>query len=193
MIVCKRPCTLYDVDLMGLAGLAGLAVAAWFLVIAPWQRLWSEYRAVSEARIAAEAGLQADIRELRAFEQGLAQIEATTTGQVDDVPRAAELATLLRQMTDIAAAERLALLNVAPQPLAREGEYLVTDIEVTARGTSHDFLRFLDRFAQANPHQSLQACTIERHPEQPDPTCQLSWMVRLYLLPAASATEGGAA
>ena len=55
MIVCKKPCTLYDVDLLGAAGVLALGLAAWWLVVAPWQQMWHDYQALSTARAAAAA------------------------------------------------------------------------------------------------------------------------------------------
>ena len=67
MIVCKKPCTLYDVDLLGAAGVLALGLAAWWLVVAPWQQMWHDYQALSTARAAAAARLRDNVKELGAL------------------------------------------------------------------------------------------------------------------------------
>lgn len=183
MIVCKKPCTLYDVDLIGLVGLAALGLAAWWLVLAPWQTTWNRYRELAVKHLAAESKLQQEVLELKQFQERLAQIEGTVTSQAEEVPHAAWLSRLLRKMTDLAKEAELEVHSVAPQPAIREGEYLVNDIQLTGRGRSHGLIRFLDQLARENPYQSLRYCSITHSAGESDPTCELSLTVRLYLLP----------
>jgi len=192
VIVCRRPCTLYDVDVLGTLGLVALGIGAWWLVLAPWQQTWSEYRELSTRHAAAVTHLQQEIHELDRFEKELTQIEQVVASQSEQIPRATAISRLLREMTDIAKQSHLELLNVAPQPLADEGDYLVNDIEVTGRGSSHDLIRFLDRFALRNPHQALRACSITHPATAQDATCEVTWSVRLYLLPGESRSTEGA-
>lgn len=183
MIVCKKPITLHDVDLMGMAGLAALGLAAWWLVAAPWQQTWTNYGELAAKHRSIETQLQEDVVELERFQQGLAQLEQTLTSQAEKVPRAVSGSRLLREMTDVAKHAQLRILSVAPQPAKRDGDYVINDIQLTARGRSRDFIRFLDRLARDNPYQSLQHCSITRPAGRDEPTCELSWLVRLYLLP----------
>ena len=191
MIVCKKPCTLYDADLLGAAGVLALGLAAWWLVVAPWQQMWHDYQALSTARAAVSAKLRDDVKELERFEQGLTQLDGLVTADFGDIPRSDSISQLLRKITDLAEGEKLELLNVTPQPATASGAYFVSDIKVGARGHSRDFIRFLDRLARENPYQSLQTCSISRAAQGPPGVCEFAWTVRAYLLPPANGKRGG--
>jgi Tfp pilus assembly protein PilO len=219
MIVCRKPWTLYDVDLLGATGVVVLAVAAWFVVLAPWRSMWGEYRTLVAARTAAEANLRREVTDLEHFETGLAQLEDVVASEAANVPRAEAFARLLRSLTDAAVEAQLELLNVSPLPTTISGAYLVSDIKLGGRGRSQDFIRFLDRLARENPYQYLQTCSImaqkpalaDSHSplgQAPGPTpqssisspqsggsaaCDLNWTVRLYLLPDAPSEREAAA
>jgi Tfp pilus assembly protein PilO len=192
VIVCKKPCTLYDADLLGGAGLLVLALAAWFVVLAPWQRMWHDYRRLVAARSAAESQLRDQVQDVERFEQGLAQLEEVVASEAAKAPRVDALSRLLQGVTDAALSSQLELLSVSPQPTVASGAYLVSDVRLGGRGSSRDFVRFLDRLARENPHQSLEACSITRSPQSADARCDLTWSLRLYLLPAEAPPAKGA-
>lgn len=192
MIVSRKLRTFYDVDLLGAGGLALLGLTTWWLVLAPWQQMWHDYCRLVAARATAEARLHGDILELERFEQGLAELGDVVASEICRVPRADSLSQLLHKMTDVAADAQLELLSVTPQPATTDGAHLVaSDIHVASRGRSHDFIRFLDQFAQANPYQSVYSWSITRPVGGQQPICELSWSVRLYLLPAAALDRSG--
>lgn len=194
MIVCRKPCTLYDFDLLGLAGLVVVGLAAWWAVVAPWRQMWSRYAELVDAQEHTERALRQEVAALDGFEQGLAQLEDAVVSEADDVPRSSAYAQLLRRMTDAALDARLELLNVSPQPLVTRGAYVVSDVRLGGRGRSQDFLRFLDRLAQENPCQSLQMCSLTRSGQadtQGSALCELTWTVRLYLLPGEPSESAG--
>jgi hypothetical protein len=189
MIVSRRPWTLYDVDLLGAGGMLALALLAWWLVAAPWQAMWRDYRALAAARTAAQTRLQQAGLELRGYEERLAELAQTVTTQTRAVPAADELSRQLRRMTDTAGATQLAVLSVTPQPAALDGAYWVSDVQFGGRGQSQDFIRFLDRLAQENPYQALRTCSITHNGAADQPLCDLNWTVRMYLVPRTA--EGG--
>ena len=191
MSIAKKPSRLHDVDLAGLIGLAVLGLVAWWLVIAPWQRTWSSYQELATRRATTEAGLQQDVIEFERFQLGVVRLEETIARHAEEVPQATSISRVLREMTDIAQAARLELMSVAPQPARWDGDYVINDIRVAGRGRSHDFIRFLDEFARENPYQSLEYCSITRPANHAEPTCELSWLVRLYLLPAGAESRVG--
>ncbi|GEM_PF-999331 len=189
MIVLKTTrCTLYDVDLLGLVGLALLAAAGWGLVFAPLGRMWNEYRSLAAGRIEVEAGLATETRELEHFEQGLAELDQATATEANRIPTSQAYWRLLQDLTDLANQNQLELLSVAPQPMTTSGSYLVSDIKLAGRGRSLDFIRFLDRLAQQNPYQSLTDCSISRPLQADQPICELTWTVRLHFLPPGDST-----
>lgn len=192
MIVCRKP-LVYDVDLLGLAGLVLTGLAAWWFVIAPWQRTWARHAELAARHTAAESRLQAEFAALEQAQEALGRITACVTAETGRVPRAAALSVLLGEMTDLARAARLELLSVAPQPAVREGSYAATDVVVVGRGCSRDFVRFLENFARQNPHQALRKFAVTRAPGSADELCELSWTVRLYTLPEPPASAPGVA
>jgi Tfp pilus assembly protein PilO len=191
VIIARKPWTIYDVDVLGAGGVLLLAAAAWWLAITPWQKTWAHSRELATQRTNLQAGLREDVAELEHFQRQLTQLEGVVAAQTAEVPRADSVSDLLRRMTDLAKDAELELINVAPRPATAEGAYLVSDIEVTGRGRSHDFIRFLDQLALGNPYQALRSCSIT-HPAGGDrTTCDLTWTVRLYVLPSVASTAGG--
>lgn len=192
MIICRKP-LLYDVDLLGLAGLVLSGLAAWWFVVAPWQDTWARHAEMAARHAATESRLHTQFAALEQAQAALGRISACLAAETGKVPRAAALSALMQEMTDLARTSHLDLLSVAPQPAAREGSYVVTDIVVVARGRSHDLVAFLSRFAERNPHQALRKLSVTRPPGSTDEACELGWTVRLYTLPDQPLTAPGVA
>jgi Tfp pilus assembly protein PilO len=188
VIVSRKPLVLYDVDVLGLAGTLLLVMAAWWCVARPWRDTWQRYRTLAARHTTVRKALQADVQEMQRFSAELTDTRGAVAAQVARAPRASALSQLLQEMADTAKEAQLELLTVTPQPAGKENEYTITDIQVVGRGRSAEFMRFLDRFAQRNPYQSLQQCAISRPPSTTQPACELSWSVRLYMLPNEPAT-----
>lgn len=192
MILCKRPLTIYDVDLLGASGLVVLGLAAWWAVALPWQRTARGYHELAARRAALQNGLHAETDQLERSQQQLAQLTEIVRVQTADAPRPNSLSRQLARMAELAKEVNVELLRVVPQPVAGEGAYTVCDIQVTGRGRSHDFIRFLDRLARENPCQTLRACAITRATDDAAATCDLRWTVRFYFLPETVAPPGEA-
>ncbi len=192
MIICRKPITLYDVDVLGAVGVVVLSVAIWWLVVVPWQQTLRRHGETVAQRTAAQARLQADLAASEQFAEEMAQVERAVATQTALVPRSDSLSRLLSELTELAKESRLELLSVAPQPAISEGAYLVSDIQVSGRGQARDFVQFLDQMASNNPYQTLRGCSISRPANNPQATCDLTWTVRLYLLPQlAGVSDGG--
>jgi Tfp pilus assembly protein PilO len=189
VIVCKRPVVLHDVDVFGLIALTAIGLATWWFVARPWEQTWRDYRALAAQRRVVETRLQTELRELERFERGLNELRTAVATQAQLAPQATSISHVLREMTELARASNLEILSVVPQAAEREGAYLVNEIHVMARGQSTDFIRFLDQLALTNPYQSLTDCRILRPAKNMRPTCELSWSLRLYLLPLDSAGD----
>lgn len=171
------------VDLIGAAVLLLMFLAGWWLVLAPWQATWREYRQLSALRSKAETELRRDMIELSRFTEDLAWLENVIAGESREVPRAGALPELLQAMTQVAEQAEVELLTVAPQPGEMEGDYWVTDIRLVGRAESRAFIRFLDQLAEQNPYQALRACSIRRPADDEEPVCNVAWTVRFYMLP----------
>lgn len=191
MIICRKPFTLHDVDLLGLVGLTVLGALAWWLVVLPWQRTWASYRELAGRHAAAQASLRGAMAELTKYRDGLDALRSVIAAEAENVPQAASISRMLRDMTGIARESGIEILSVVPRPAARDGDYVVNDIHVLGQGRSLDFMRFLNRLAEANPYQSLQQCSIQRSAEGGEPRCRLAWQIRLYLLPVEAESRRG--
>ena len=189
MILRKGRLTLYPVDLIGAVSVIGLGFAAWWLVVLPWQETWQDYRECAAQRTNAEVELRGDVAELETYGEELARLRTAVEREARQVPREDSLPRLLSRMTDIARDANIELLNVEPQSALPEGPYVVNDIQVTGRGHSRDFIRFLDEIARRNPYQALQSCSIRRPVGAADAGCELRWTVRFYMLPALADTD----
>ena len=189
MVICRKPFTLFDVDILGAGALLVLIAGGWWFVINPWSTLWTQYRSMAERRATARANLKSDLHELERFDAGLASLRTTVQEQARIAPSAGSVSGALKELTELAKREHLTLLGVTPQPATQSGDYVCADIRVIGRGQSGDFVRFLDRFSAANPYQSLESCVISRDRRSTDAECELSWQTRLYLIPDAPLGE----
>ena len=191
MILCRKPFPIYHVDALGALGVLGLVLAGWWLAVVPWRQTCAGYRELGQRRASLEAELQARSERLDQVQQDLSWLEGVVQAQAVEVPRADSVPQLLREMTDVAKEAQIELLSVVPQPAVAEGAYLVSEIQLAGRGGSRDFIRFLDRLAQRNPFQALTNCAVRRSATAADPACELSWTVRLYMLPAVETGAEG--
>jgi hypothetical protein len=191
MILCQRPFTIYHVDVLGALGLLAIALAGWWLAIVPWRQTCSNYRELGRRRAGLEAELQTQAQSLERTQRDLTWLEGVIAAQAVEVPRPDSVPNVLREMTELAQDSKIDLLSLMPQPAAPEGVYVVSDIQATGRGHSRSFIRFLDRLAQRNPFQALTHCSLRRGAGAADESCELSWTLRLYMLPAADAGPGG--
>jgi hypothetical protein len=184
VIVCRKPWTVYDVDVAGLVGLAVLAAASWWLAVAPWLQTWHGFRELARKQAAVSQCVLDDIVESDRREGELEGLGRVVSNELAQVPAAGALTEQLQRMTELARACDVELLSVTPQPPSREGPYWVSDIRVTGRGSCRNFIRLLDRLAGENPYASLRACSVARPPLSREASGELAWTVRLYLLPA---------
>jgi Tfp pilus assembly protein PilO len=193
MIITRRPFAIYDVDLIGLAGVAALGVAAWFLAIAPWQSLAGDYRDLVTQRSVAQRALDNAQRQHDRFERDLPPLKKLVGEHAVDTPQASALPQLLSELTTLAQASGLEISTVAPAPVSAQGAYLVADVQVTGRGASQAFVRFLDELAQRNPYQTLRECSVHQSGATDEAVCDLAWTQRFFLLPPTVAVDVGGA
>jgi Tfp pilus assembly protein PilO len=189
VILCRKPFPIYHIDAVGVLGLLALMLAGWWLALAPWRQTCASCRELGQRRATLESELQAQSEKLERAVEDLAWLQGVIDTQVVEEPRADSVPQLLREMTELAGEVQIELLSVVPQPAVPEGAYVVSDIQFTGRGRSPSFIRFLDRLAQQNPFQALTNCSLKRAAGAADETCDLSWTLRLYMLPA-TAGEG---
>lgn len=189
MIVCKRPFCIHDIDVVG-AGVLGVLVAAtWFLAVQPWRATWHEYATLRQQHDEVQTQLQSEIKEVDRYDAGLATLRDEIRDATRNAPTVTDMSQLLRRMTDRARAANVDIRSVVPEPATRSGDYVITDIRVKARGTSRDFVRFLDGFAAENTYHQLRHCALQRSLKSLDENCEIDAALRFFLLPTVSSTS----
>jgi len=191
MIVCKKPCTIYDVDVIGVVALIAVGVAACLGVVIPATADASEFRALS-AKIA-QANSKTEQTGVRLSKVDL-QIEELQRG-VDEqtrlAPKPGALSPFLQRVASVAEGCNLRIHRVLPQPGQRADGYAIGDIRFSGAGSSLDFVRLLDQLARDNPYYALRDFSIRRSADSTDPGCALSWTLRLYMLDDESLDDAG--
>jgi len=190
MIICRRPITVYDVDLAGFFSLGVIAALAYYLVAMPLQDRFGEYRTLSARQLTVEAMARQTGNRVRAVEAEVAQLNTTVAELIEQAPQTDSLPRFLNRATDLAERARLEVSQVVPQATRNEGEYIVADVQMSGRGRSIDFIKFLDTLAREDRYHTLQQFSITRSNDGQDERCALSWTLRLYMLPAEPRSGG---
>lgn len=182
MIVRGRPCTLYDVDVIGLVALATIALAAYFGVILPGGATTLEYRDLSAKIVAANTAADQTAQRLQAVTQEVEMLQSGVFNRARAAPKPGALTPFLQRVANLAIRCDLRILQVLPQPARQVGGYLLSDICFSGRGRSLDLARLLDQLARQNPYFSLQDFSIKASSDPDNHACELSWTLRLHML-----------
>ncbi len=182
MIVCRRPCTLYDVDVIALVALAAMALAAYFGVILPGGATTAQYRDLSAGIAGANAAADQTAERLHAVNQEVEVLQSGVLNRARAAPKPGALTAFLQRVANLAIRYDLRIVQVLPQPARQVGGYLLSDVCFSGRGRSLALARLLDQLACENPHFSLQSFSIKGSPDPADPECELSWTLRLHML-----------
>lgn len=187
MMLCRRPWRLYDVDAAGLAGLVLLAALAVWRIPAEWDRVTHDYRQRRAQYIGVDAQLRAELPAVAECEARLGEaIEALRARQAS-VPTTHALPGLLKDLTEAVRTAGLDLVRFTPQPVSREGAYDTCEIDFAARGSIVELIRFLDLLAQRHACHELRTCAVVRGSGE---ACDLTWRLRIYLLPPPVQSSG---
>jgi hypothetical protein len=187
VILCQRPFRLYDVDAAGLAGLVVLAALGAWRLPAEWDRVTREYRQRGALYAGVEAQLRAELPAVAERETRVAEAVEALRARQAGVPTVHALPDLLRDLAELVRAADLELVRFTPQPVQREGVYDLCEIEFSARGSIVKLIGFLDRLAQRHAGHELRTCSVTRGGGA---ACELSWKLRIYLLPPPAAKSG---
>ena len=182
MIVCRKPVTLYDVDVVGLAILAALGAMAYFCVIRPVSANTQEHATLAVGISAAQAGTEQTSERIRAVNREIELLRNGVEQRVHAAPKPGALTPFLQRVANLALQCDLEILQVVPSSVQQSEGYLVNDIAFTGRGRSLDFARLLESLAWENPHFSLQDFSIRSGPGGAGSKCELAWTLRLYML-----------
>lgn len=182
MIVCRRPCTIYDVDVIGVAVLVVIALAACFGVIVPASANATEYGALSARTAAAHAKTEQTSERLGALNAEIEMLRSGVADRTRAAPKPNAPTPFLQRVASLARDYDLEISQVLPQPVQEADGYLTTEVRFLGRGTYLNFIRLLDQLARDNPYHTLQDFSIRSAADQGDPRCALSWTLRLYML-----------
>ncbi len=189
MVICKRPCRIYDVDAVGfltvlLIGATGYQTG--FVSLQDQNRTLVERR----QELAAVRAAAKDVHERRVrVGENLKRFRAQLAGVSAQVPTVNSLTQFLSELATLARRSDLEVLQIVPGRTETQHGHAMSDISVTARGRSIDFIRFLGRLERASPHQSLQRLSIARRAQSQHKQCELAWTIRLHMLPAEVAVQ----
>lgn len=177
MIVLRRPLTIFDVDVIGVAVLLALAVTAYVVCVRP-QRQDARRLAQVRAELAqARLSLQHQRDQLRAVQDQTRRL-ATALGRhqpPEAVPR-----TLAEHVTRVLAAAGACGLEVedfSPTASASAGGGLT----LRGTGSSEDLLRFLQACARREPYHAVEELDIRGGS---DGRCQFRCTLRFFDPPA---------
>jgi hypothetical protein len=182
MIVARKPCTLYDVDVIGVTILTVIALAACFGVILPTGSNASAYRDVSARIVSANAVGDETGERLRNVMREIKMLQAGVAEHLDAAPKPGALTPFLQRVASLAVQCELRLAQVLPQPMKQADGYLTCDVSFSGQGRCLAFARLLDELSADNPYFSLQDFSIKASRNAAQPVCELSWTLRLYML-----------
>ncbi len=182
MIVARRPCTLYDVDVIGAAVLAVIALAAAFGVVLPAGVHATEYRDLSASIVAANATADQTGERLRGVNREMEALQEGVAGHMLAAPKPGALTPFLQRVASLANRCDLRIMQVLPRPVQPADGYLTCDVAFTGRGRSLDFARLIHELSWDNPYFSLREFSIKAPRNDLQPACELTWTLRFYML-----------
>lgn len=190
MIVCRKPCTIYDVDVIGIAALVVIALAACFGVIVPASANATEYRALSATIAAVKANAEQTNRQLRKVNGEIGLLRSGVAERTRAAPKPGALTPFLQRVASLAEECDLQIEQVLPQPVRQAGNYLVGEVHFSGRGTALNFAWLLEQLGRENRYHALQEFSITQANDPSDGRCNLSWTLRLYMLGGESEQAG---
>ena len=192
MILCRKPCTLYDVDVIGLVALAAVGLAACFGVVLPARAGANEYRALAARISDADAKAQQAGQRIREVNAKVAALQQGVAERASAAPKPGAFTEFLQQVASVAQQCDLQIAQVVPQPTQLADGYRFADVHYVARGRSLDFARLLDQLARDNPYLRVLDFAIVGTADPQQPLCKLTWSLRLYMLEEGSPATAGA-
>ncbi len=182
MIVCRKPCTLYDVDVIGLVVLLAIVLAACVGVILPAGAKASQHRELSAKIVSASAAADQTGERLRKVNREMKLLQSGVAGHMDSAPKPGALTPFLQRVASLAARCGLEIMQMLPQPVQQADGYRACVVSFSGRGRSRGFARLIHELSWDNPYFSLQSFSIKSSRHTTGSECELSWTLRLYML-----------
>jgi hypothetical protein len=191
MILCRKPCVLFDVDVIAGAILLVIALASYFGVIRPAYANAAGYRDLAAKIEAANAQVSATSEKLSVVHGQVERLREGVALQSEAAPKADALTPFLGRIADLADECGVTIAQVAPRPLRRNDGYLSGDIFFTGTGGSLGFARLLNRLSCEHPYFTLEEYSLKRAAGAGSQACELVWTLRLYMLEEGAADRKG--
>jgi len=194
MIVSRKPWTIYDVDVIGIAVLVIVALAACYGVFLPARANATEYRDLSAQLSAANGEIEKTGQRLQQVNAQISTLQEGVTERVRAAPRPDSLTPRIQRIASLAREYDVEMTQVLPHPITTAAGNLVADVEFSARGHSLDLIRLLDRLARENPYHTVERMAIDGrciNEQVGDTRCNLKWSLRFYMLPDDAAAPAG--
>lgn len=182
MIVCGKPCVVYDVDVIGFAAIAAIGLAACYGVVLPATAGASQYGVLTAQIASAKARTQETNDRLCEANTAIATLEKGVAERTRAAPKPGALTAFMRRVASLAQEFGLQIEQVVPQPAQRAAGYRFAGVHYVARGTSLDFARFLDQLARETPYFVLREFSLRATESGTASGCRIDWTLRLYML-----------
>jgi Tfp pilus assembly protein PilO len=185
VILIRRPCLVFDVDLIGAGGILVFIAAIGWLLIDPRLGNAQTIHDIHRELALSEPQRRDLVQELQATYEDIASLRKAVAAHEGQAPHSNAVPQFISEVMAVAAADRIKILTISPGQIQTQPEYLYCDILVDAEGGSVDFIAFLTALAARNPHQSLHSFSLTRAPGPGPGPCRLNCTLRLYMLPDA--------
>lgn len=182
MIVLRRPFTLYDLDLAGVAACLTLGGFGLWLAFGGWPRVWQRYQGLVQEHAVTAGELRQARQAYAEFQRDLENLETLVAQHAANAPHVQARADLLRDLTELALRHQLELRTVIPKALEPGDRCQLADVELGGRGRTHAIIGFLADLGRRHPYQALQTCRISNGSEADRGICELTCVLRFHLL-----------
>lgn len=182
MIMLRRPFTVYDVDVIGVAAMVGLLVVTYCGMVTPTLEQAGAYQDLANSARQLESGIEVADARLEKATNELSRLRASVTERIASAPTTAAPAKFLNDAGEMAGKFGVHMIQVLPSPTRRVDGRVACDVQIVARGTSLGFVRFLDELHRVHPYFSTTDLTVRQDPDPIAGGVQINWTVQLHAL-----------
>jgi hypothetical protein len=186
MILLARPVRIYDVDLVGGVMVAMISIAAFVLVVRPTFEGDELGHQARQAVALAEASIDRTTGRLEQTTRDLKALSTAVDLRAVAAPNARDSAGFPSAVAGAADAVGARIVQMAPIAARETERGLVSDLQVTARGSVLDLARLLDRLRRDRSHHQILEYSVLETRDPADARCTLTFTVRLFLAASAA-------
>lgn len=180
MIVVRRP-TLFDVDVVGLAIVAGMVLLGWLGIVQPQRAVSSERAELRRAVGAAEQRLT-DMRErLASVATDMQRLQAGVADRLVEIPQVTQATRFIGLLTDAAGEAGVTIGELQPYPLRGHDAYYALEFDLAGEATSLELTRLIDEIFRRNSYFAIEKLSLTRT-AQDDGSCRFDLRIRFFML-----------